>query len=377
MTTLTSSKTKCEFCDVMMDSDLDVIEHLMSEIHCTNKSEFIRHQRDIGHKMVKSTPLDIEQLLNSLKLKTPQDVQQLAKKNFFKVNRSMDTRVVKVIAKILTKACVEYDTKSLADQNVRKLMIDVCKTSIQDNDEPLIENITNQDRPIEPESSQRQYVQDSRMTNGSQREVRSRTDEVKQENRGSDNHESKSYRETNHQRLKSTCSLETRDRSGDRSSTVKSKSREREPHRYGNSKYSESRDRDIPKSRPPTGSESRESVTQKSKSTNPSRGKSSKTRLSSHPDSREIDTQRPHSSNNTKPRNKETQRPLETPELESRKRPLETFGREPGYKIRRARERALEKAQEEANGISQQPVPKKDSTYNVKLAIIKVEPKDW
>lgn len=123
-------KTKCDICDAVLDGDYQVIEHLESEGHRQCKIECLNHHRKLNEASAKTAPISLTQLLDSLKLRSKQDIDKLNQKNFFKIDQSVDTKVVKTFAKILFKSVIEYDSKCLNDTTRRRLM-NTCKATIQ------------------------------------------------------------------------------------------------------------------------------------------------------------------------------------------------------------------------------------------------------
>lgn len=128
--------SKCEFCDIILKSDLDVSKHLVCETHAKNLKLFVDHQPH--DKLVqKKVPQNINQVFQALKLRNTKNVRELAEKNYFALSANDEGQpdligVAHELITVLFRSYAEYETRNLSPE-VRQMVLDSCDPSKSDD----------------------------------------------------------------------------------------------------------------------------------------------------------------------------------------------------------------------------------------------------
>lgn len=114
---------RCEFCEISLNSDLDVSKHLVSQTHRDNVTKARQlHPLELGNG--KDVPKNIVKLFECLKLRTPNDVRDLADKGYFRLppDASDTVKVVEQINHLLAKNVAGHLCRNLPIETRRMLM---------------------------------------------------------------------------------------------------------------------------------------------------------------------------------------------------------------------------------------------------------------
>jgi hypothetical protein len=115
---------KCEFCDITLKSDLNVSRHLVSQTHRDNVKK-ATDLHPLEKSNLKDTPNNIVKVFETLKLRTVKDVRDLADRGYFRIpeNSPGILSVADGLVYVFLKCIAEHKTRNLPQQ-ARKIVMD-------------------------------------------------------------------------------------------------------------------------------------------------------------------------------------------------------------------------------------------------------------
>lgn len=112
-------KTKCEFCNIILKSDLDVSKHIFgSSTHKMNVEKFISTQDLQNKNNDKNLPKNLASVFkNSIRIRSIEDIKDLADKGYFDIKAGDDetANIANTLAKVILKSIVEFESKAFPE----------------------------------------------------------------------------------------------------------------------------------------------------------------------------------------------------------------------------------------------------------------------
>lgn len=103
-----SAKTRCEFCDITLKTDIDIGKHLVSSTHNKNKGDFLA-TTSIDKTLDKQIPKNFNKMLHLIKARNIQDIRGLNDEGFFKVHNESEAKIAQTIAQYLVYHIIEME----------------------------------------------------------------------------------------------------------------------------------------------------------------------------------------------------------------------------------------------------------------------------
>lgn len=141
--------TICELCNVSLISQIDIAKHIKSDEHAINK---IKHRKLFKHpgKSVESEiPKNLVKLLDSLQIKSKQNLSDLNSKGFFDINDDNTMHVADQIAYHMGEELIEFE--------IRDIKLEKSKQDIRDYFEKFLHSYENAtyNPPVAPTSNKK------------------------------------------------------------------------------------------------------------------------------------------------------------------------------------------------------------------------------
>lgn len=120
---------KCDFCDLVLKSDLDVSKHLISPNHHKNVENLV-NQNQQHEKLQRETPKSLGQVFKSLKLRHVKDIKDLAEKKYFRIpdNNQDIFGVTDQLINVLLRCVSEYEAKDLPS-SIKESLLEIFQES--------------------------------------------------------------------------------------------------------------------------------------------------------------------------------------------------------------------------------------------------------
>lgn len=149
---MTSEDRRCDFCETILRTDLEVSQHLASDVHKKNLDQFNLTQPR-NPKAQKIVIRNIVELYKTLGLKSVRDVRELADKNYFKIPEKDQTtiEVMRQFAVVLLAGVSRHILRDLPE-SIRESVLP--SSSSCDNVRTPSETHSTR-APMEPESPRR------------------------------------------------------------------------------------------------------------------------------------------------------------------------------------------------------------------------------
>lgn len=122
----TFPRTKCEFCDVTLTSDLDVTRHLASALHRTKKAEHLSLISNQDRLVEKEIPKNLKQVFELLKLRSGKDLIDLNDKDYFESPDENTAEIADDLSSVLLNSIVKFETKHLKPEE-RKMYLSLMR----------------------------------------------------------------------------------------------------------------------------------------------------------------------------------------------------------------------------------------------------------
>lgn len=149
-----SGRIRCDFCDCFTNNDAELAEHISSDSHKTNRSEFIKYQKDEIDSSKKRVPLSLIETLDVLRLRKSDAVMKLAEKDFFSMTESAQAAMANEFSRRLVKALVLYESQYIPDPILRQKFLEPFQNvNIQEREEEEAEDEEVEVEEIEQEGS--------------------------------------------------------------------------------------------------------------------------------------------------------------------------------------------------------------------------------
>lgn len=153
--------TKCEFCDVSFNCDLDVARHLGSPSHRTKRDEHLSLSNKQDKVVEKNIPKNLKKVFELLKLRSAGDLRDLAEKDYFDTPDDKTSDIARMLVVKLTAAKFKYDSRNLKSQSqktacaiIKQLETDTQEETVDDRSQEttLNEEDRSREEPVEQSS---------------------------------------------------------------------------------------------------------------------------------------------------------------------------------------------------------------------------------